>query len=310
MGNVLRRLSAIICTCDRYDVLPAAIASVLAQTVAVDCIVIDNSADGAGAAAFADRYRGQPLRYFYEPVQGLSNARNKGLALAHGNIVAFLDDDAVAAAGWAERLLSAFALHPEAGCVGGRIVPRWLAARPDWLADDLLGYLSLVDLGSEIRAIGGDEWLAGCNIAYERELLVAIGGFPVGLGRKGTSLLSNEEMKVSERIKAAGRSIVYAPDAVVEHLIPAERLAKSWFLRRVAWQAVSDYVAFQQPPERFPAFSRWIGRFGATGEQGNFRSEMQNVYQGVLVQLHRHPGFIENVDTDRDFLKETLGLSL
>lgn len=240
-------ISAIICTCDRHDLLPEAIESILRQTLgAVELIVVDNSADQAAAAAFGKRCETEAkLRYICEPVQGLSNARNKGAALARGQIVAFMDDDAVAAPDWAEKLVLAFdAFGGKAGCVGGRIVPRWLAPRPSWLDSELLRYLSVVDWGGSVRELKEDEWLAGCNIAFDRETLLAAGGFSTNLGRHGNGpmLLSNEEIAVCKKIKEAGKRAVYAPDAVVEHLIGAERLTQNWFLRRAAWQAVSDFT--------------------------------------------------------------------
>jgi GT2 family glycosyltransferase len=298
-------LSVIICTCDRYDVLPEAIDSILAQTILIDFIIVDNSGNPARAAAFAERYRRRPIRYIYETLPNLSNARNVGTGLAHGKIVAFLDDDGLAAPDWAEELLHAFAQYPAAGCVGGRVVPRWLASRPDWLTNDLLGYLSLVDWGGRTREIRKGEWLAGCNIAYDRELLLAVGGFPRNLGRQGTgsNLLSNEELKVGERIKAAGKLIVFSPAAVVEHRIPAERLTKSWFLRRAAWQAISDYIAFGKRPMKILPFLRIIAR-------DDFARETQEIYNTVLHRLHDQPGLVTRLTSERDFLKMVLQLHL
>lgn len=240
-------LSIVICTCDRYDLLPSAIESILKQThQSFELIVVDNSADCAATEAFGRQYdANDKIRYVHEPVQDLSNARNKGTELARGRIVAFMDDDAVAAPDWAEKLIAAFtAFGSKTGCVGGRILPRWLAPRPDWLGDELLGYLSIVDWGAKRRELKKGEWLAGCNMAFDRETLVAADGFTTNLGRKGSGpmLLSNEEIAVFEKIRSLGKLIVYAPDAVVEHSIGAERLTPNWFLRRAAWQAVSDFI--------------------------------------------------------------------
>jgi glycosyltransferase involved in cell wall biosynthesis len=91
-------LSAVICTYNRYDLLPEAIESLVKQDGPVDLfeiIVVDNSPDQAGATRFGQRYSGlSNLTYLVEPKPGLSNARNKGTAVALGRIVAFIDDDA------------------------------------------------------------------------------------------------------------------------------------------------------------------------------------------------------------------------
>jgi glycosyltransferase involved in cell wall biosynthesis len=106
-------LSAIICTYNRYELLPGAIDSLVEQDVPaglLELIVVDNSPDQAGAARFAQRYAGlSNLTYLVEPKPGLSNARNIRTAAALGRIVAFIDDDARACPSWAKELLDAHA---------------------------------------------------------------------------------------------------------------------------------------------------------------------------------------------------------
>ena len=128
--------------------------------------------------------------------------------------------------------------------VGGRVIPRWLKPKPAWLSDSLLSYLSIIDWGGDVRELKATEWLAGCNIAFRKSMLVAVGGFSRALGRigSGLSLLSNDEIEVMEKIHAEGRVSIYAPDAIVQHVIDPGRLTRAWFRRRVAWQAVSDFI--------------------------------------------------------------------
>ena len=243
-------LSAVICTYNRYDLLPEAIESLLKQDVPADLfeiIVVDNSPDQAGATRFGERYSGRSnLTYLVEPKPGLSNARNKGTAAALGRIVAFIDDDARASPSWAKELLHAHAVFDgRAGIVGGPIVPRWTDQKPAWIGEPSLSYLTVIDLGRELRELSAGEWLAGCNISFDRVSLVAAGGFSTRLGRmgSGSTLLSNEEIEASERVRAMGKLAIYTPKAVVEHVISPERLTQSWFRRRAAWQAVSDLLS-------------------------------------------------------------------
>src|SRR5262245_25758108 len=99
------QLSIIVCTYNRYDMLPNAITSLLGQQVAPDSleiIVVDNSPDQTAALNFSTRLAYEPrIRYFIEPTPGLSNARNVGVGHSRSNLVAFLDDDAIAAPDWA-----------------------------------------------------------------------------------------------------------------------------------------------------------------------------------------------------------------
>ena len=293
-------LSAVICTYNRYDLLPEAIESLVKQNVPAglfEIIVVDNSPDQAGAARFGQRYAGlSNLTYLVEPKPGLSNARNKGTAAAIGRIVAFIDDDARACPSWAKELLHAHSVFDgRAGIVGGPIVPRWADEKPAWMDKPLLGYLSVVDLGHELRELSATEWLAGCNISFDRASLIAAGGFSTRLGRvgSGSTLLSNEDMEASERVRAMGKLAIYAPKAVVEHVILPERLTQSWFRRRAAWQAVSDLLS---EPERAPILSAMAARclsrrsygsqlFGALRSAAALKRDMDLAYSLVIVAL-------------------------
>jgi hypothetical protein len=257
------RLSAVICSFSRYHVLAGAIESLRGQTLNdgfVEIIVVDNSADQAAAAEFGAAYRDVAnFSYVCEPVVGLSNARNVALARARAPVVGFIDDDAVAGPGWAQAILDAFGRYgARAGAVGGLVRPRWSVPRPAWLGDDLLNQLAVIDWGPAMHETRPERGIVGCNMALDRALALGLGGFSGRLGRSGPEhiLLSNEESALVARIRAAGRAIIYAPDAVVEHVISAERLTQNWFRRRAAWQAISDYiVAPEEAAGRAAAFS-------------------------------------------------------
>ena len=293
-------LSAVICTYNRYDLLPEAIESLVEQDIPaglLEIIIVDNSPDQAGAARFGQRYSGlSNLTYLVEPKPGLSNARNMGTAAALGRIVAFIDDDARACPSWVKELLHAHAAFDgRAGIVGGPIVPRWTNEKPAWMGKALVGYLSLVDLGHELRELSAGEWLAGCNISFDRASLIRAGGFSTRLGRigSGSTLLSNDDMEASERVRAMGKLAIYAPKAVVEHVIPPERLTQSWFRRRAAWQAVSDLLS---EPDSAPALAgialRRLSRrsygselFGALRDPAALKRDMDLAYSLVIVAL-------------------------
>ncbi len=252
-------LAAAICTYNRYDVLPGAINSLLKQDLSenqIEIIVVDNSPDQEAAGRFARGYESTPVRYLLEPIPGLSNARNVAAKATVSRFIAYIDDDAVAAPDWASNLIAGLrTFSPKVGVAGGRVTPRWISPRPEWLPDELLGNLSIVDWGGQARELGAQEWIAGCNIAFDRELLLALGGFSLALGRTGSSLalLSNEENQLIDAILHAGRSAVYLPGACVEHLIEPSRLTRSWFRRRAAWQAVSDFITNPQKTGQYSA---------------------------------------------------------
>lgn len=299
-------LSVVVATYQRYRDLPRAIASLLAQDLArgsLDIIVVDNSPDAARARAFADRYAGiDGLTYLVEARPGLSNARNVGLERSRAPIVAFIDDDAVAAPDWARQIDRAFGLSDQrVAAVGGRVLPRFVSARPAWLADELMGYLSIIDWKGGLRELARHEWIAGCNMAFRRDRLVDAGGFPLQLGRNGHGhmLLSNDESAVVARLREQGHVAVYAPEACVEHVIDPARLDRAWFRRRAAWQAVSDciqddvraaeHVAASMQHVRRAARSGlspvMSGAFSPTVDPDVFRQEVALAYDMTLVAL-------------------------
>jgi glycosyltransferase involved in cell wall biosynthesis len=239
-------ISAVVCTYNRYAALGNCLAALERQTLPreeFEIIVVDNTRDRAEADRQAAAYREQArLKWIHEPRAGLSNARNVAMWQAEAPLIAFIDDDAIAAPSWLAAYAEAFAHFGDAAhVVGGPVRPAWSGPRPEWLADGLLGYLSLVDRGREARVLGEGEWVAGTNVAYRTERLRAAGGFVRSLGRAGSGsiLLSNDETELADRMKAAGGLVGWAPDAAVEHCIDAARLDRRWFRRRAAWQAVS-----------------------------------------------------------------------
>jgi glycosyltransferase involved in cell wall biosynthesis len=249
MAATPRRIAAAICTYERYDLLPGAIESALAQSLpagSFDVVVVDNSPDAERSAREAAAFAGRPgLIWHHEPRPGLSNARNVAARLTDAPLIAYLDDDARADPVWLENIAGCFdQFGPDVQVVGGRIRPWWGAPRPEWLGDEMLGDITVVDLGPERRLLREGEWVAGANIAFRVSALQAAGWFDTSLGRTGggASLLSAEETALTDRIKALGGQVAYDPLAAVDHWVDPDRLTQRWFRRRAAWQAVSDYL--------------------------------------------------------------------
>ncbi len=120
-------ISVVIATYDRYPVLAEAIDLLISQNLdhgLLDLVVVDNSVDQSQAAAFSKRYASvSNLRYILEPIVGLSNARNVGVRESKAPIVAFMDDDAIAAPDWCAQLHDAFSNAGErVAVIGGSIL--------------------------------------------------------------------------------------------------------------------------------------------------------------------------------------------
>lgn len=242
-------IAAAVCTFNRYDLLDKAVDSLLRQSLpqsSYEVMVIDNSPDVAAAEAEKARYAGRGgVTYIIERTPGLSNARNVALKACRAPYIAYLDDDAIADSSWLEKVIEAFGAFPgQAGVVGGRVNPIWAAPRPRWLPDSLLGCLTVVDWGGALRIAAPSEWVAGANISFLANVLREIGGFPTNLGRVGSGnvLMSNEEIRVLAEMHKRGLKVIYAPEAVVDHLVDVRRIDQAWIRKRMAWQAVSDFV--------------------------------------------------------------------
>jgi len=238
-------ISAVVCTHNRAAYLERALASLAAQSLARDAyeiLVVDNaSTDDTPAVVAAARARIPNLVALHEPTPGLGHARNAGLRAARGAYVAYVDDDAVASPAWLARILAAFAtVQPAPGCVGGRVDAIWEAPRPGWLADELLPYLTVIDWSPTATFLGEDRFVAGANMAFPRDLLRAIDGFHPALGRRGTNLLSNDELRVEATLRRRGHPCWYDPAIAVGHHVSPERLTRGYFRRRCFWQGVSD----------------------------------------------------------------------
>ncbi|MBW2000851.1 MAG: glycosyltransferase, partial [Deltaproteobacteria bacterium] len=207
------------------------------------------------------------IRYIFEPIKGLSQARNTGWQAANGKYVAYLDDDAIACPRWLEKIMEAFeTVKPAPASVGGRVVPLWESERPVWLEDRLLGAYAIVDWGDQARFLkpSNPEHHVGCNVAYTRQVLQECGGFNVNLGRKGRNLLSNDENLIRKYMDSHGLGIYYDPEILVEHVVPKERLTRRFMLRRHFWQGISDVVEWYEesssPPGRL-----WLLMSGIEG---------------------------------------------
>ncbi len=236
------RFSIIVPTFNRASLCVSAVQSVLAQdtSVSYEIIVVDNNSTDDTRERIPALCRQAPdrLRYVFEPRQGASAARNAGIAVARGEIIAFIDDDVVVPPGWLRALAEAYGAHPDAWCVGGRIVlalpqvlPRWFSRRSRSLTTPL-GQLDLGDATIERRY---PDQVFGGNFTVRRDVLDRVGAFDTALGPAANHRIESEESELCWRIQEAGGIVYYCGAAVVTHVVPDGRLTKRYFRRRMYW---------------------------------------------------------------------------
>jgi glycosyltransferase involved in cell wall biosynthesis len=244
-------LSVCICTHERPGYLNACLESLKVQSIGLErfeVIVVDSASSPAASARLREVVDGMPNALMIRVEEaGASLARNRGIEACTGSHIAFLDDDAVAAPDWLERILEVLteSRHPPA-VIGGRVLPRWEAPLPAWWPQRLRGVLSIIEFegSGEYRTAALPRTLEpySVNMVVNRAAVVAVGSFDAQLGRVGTRLLSDEDVHLAWKLQDAGYSARYDSRIVVFHQIQAPRLRPEWLLDRLYWQGASTVL--------------------------------------------------------------------
>jgi glucosyl-dolichyl phosphate glucuronosyltransferase len=237
-------ISVVICTYNRADRLSLTLEAMSKQTMptsAFEVLVVDNRSTD-NTLTICEQYKEQlaNFRYIYEPVQGLSKARNSGWKATQSSYIAYLDDDAIPCEEWVKSILDVFeTVQPKPIGVGGPIYPLWEIPKPDWINSSAETLFTTLDAGNIPRWFGPNECPWGANVVYRRDALEAAGGFHEQLGRKGQSLLSGEETLLNVTLTSQGEQFYYSPKAWVHHWVPKERINPNWLIQRGYWQGRS-----------------------------------------------------------------------
>lgn len=230
-------VSAIICTRNRAEELPDAVALLAAHGVTSgggEVIIVDNGSTDATAEVAARLAASHPgVRVVLEEQAGLSHARNAGAAAARNELLCYLDDDARPAPGWRESMAWALT-RPGVAAAGGPICALWPPERTEgWPAPGLEGLLSVLDGGDRERVLVPPEIAYGANWAIRASALRAAGGFDAHLGYSPDVRIGSEEVAVAWRLHLRGiGSTIYAPGAAVGHRISEDRLRDSYLVER------------------------------------------------------------------------------
>ncbi len=249
--------TVLICTYNRAAFLGETLDS-LARTrtarLGWNVVVVDNNSSDATRDVVTSRIAGYPveLKYLFEPLQGKSRALNTGLAATAAAIVVFTDDDVRVTEGWVEASCGRMLADPSIDYSGGPVRPIWEGPCPPWLDQDradLWGTLAILDYGPEPFVFEQRQRVPlGANMAVRRALIDRVGGFDPELGRKGESLLGQEQAEFFCRSRAAGARGWYEPAMEIHHVVPARRLTKEYFRRWWFWKGVSKSLLERRHP--------------------------------------------------------------
>jgi glucosyl-dolichyl phosphate glucuronosyltransferase len=250
-------ISAIVCTYNRSHLLREALAGITAQQtdgLRYEVIVVDNnSTDDTRrvAEAFAGAGRGA-LRYVLERQQGVSHARNAGIAASSAPVLAFFDDDVTVPNDWLSKIKRALDGNGNVDYVGGKVLPRWRVAPPRWLVPEHWAPIAVQDYGDESFILDGasTRGLISANLAIRRRSLDEVGWFRPELQRVRDGIGSMEDHELLERMARAGKRGLYAPEIVVWADVPEARMTRSyhrrWHRGHGKFYAISRSAAFEQ----------------------------------------------------------------
>jgi len=170
---------------------------------------------------------------------GLSGARNAGVAGSSGDVVAFLDDDAVADPDWLAELTAQY-VDPRVLGVGGYVEPDWEEGRPSWFPPEFDWVVGCSHPGLPVQG-GPVRNFIGANMSFRRVTLTDVGGFRNDLGRVGTRPVGCEETELCIRASARFPDGVlrYQPTARVRHHVPVNRSTWEYFRARCYAEGMS-----------------------------------------------------------------------
>ena len=239
-------LSVILCTYNReryiYNVLQSIAAGGFGDYEIV--LVNNNSTDGTESECqrFAKDHPEVAMRYCVEKQQGLSYARNRGIMESQGEVLVYVDDDAMVNREYLQTYAKFFNRNKEAVAAGGPITPRYDGCEePSWMSHYTRQLVTgELNLGTREREFPKGAFPGGGNAAYRKSVFDEVGLFNVELGRKGNSLIGAEEKDLFDKMTSRGMKFYYLPNAILYHLIPPKKLTQDYFDRLTYGIGVSE----------------------------------------------------------------------
>lgn len=238
--NAPHSTSVVVCAFSRarLEQAVACVESVLAQEPAPEQVIVVVDHNDELLRILRERLPASVELMPSQGQRGLASARNTGITASRGDVIVFIDDDAVARGTWLAHLLSAFE-DPRVMGAGGHAVPAWEAEPPGWLPDEFLWVVGCSYAG--LPRSGPVRNPLGCNMAFRAELFSRAGLFDPAMGRLGSRPLGCEETEFCIRAArvAPEARLVMVPGAEIEHFVPAARATPRYLLHRCYNEGIS-----------------------------------------------------------------------
>ncbi|HJP85477.1 MAG TPA: glycosyltransferase [Gemmatimonadaceae bacterium] len=196
-------------------------------------VVVDNASTD-NSRQILDSFRDQlPIEYVYERTPGKNAALNTGLEFVEGDLVVLTDDDVFPRQDWLIALREAADNYPEYAVFGGRVLPRWETAPPEWVTAWVpRGPVYTISSDKLFDGPASPENIYGPNMAVRADVFAAGVRFDPSVGPNGSNYAMGSETELVIRLARLGYRIRCVPDAEVEHFIRNYQLQREWILRR------------------------------------------------------------------------------
>lgn len=222
-------ISIVLCTYNNADSLSKTLQDIAANNLdsgLIELIVINNNSPDHTEQVVKELQPtfNFPCRYYVENNQGLSHARNLGLAKAQGEYILFTDDDAIINNNWLSVYIDRIrTLSPD--CVFSKIIVDWQGRKPEWFLPSYSPFFAVIDYGEqELQITDNEHEFYGKNFCIRQQLLHDFGGFNPRLGRCGDKLVAGEETIIYSKLISRNANVIYTPDAGVLHRLKDREL--------------------------------------------------------------------------------------
>lgn len=256
-------ISVCVCTFKRPHLLRQLLDSLAAQSYPLaDCeiIVVDNDAAGSGRAAIEQAMQAHPalpLRYAVEPTPGVSYARNRGVDMASGALLAFIDDDEIACPNWLADLLHTLETQ-QADAAFGPVIPQYPAGSPAWSSKS--GFFDRPRHATGLRIPDEEGRTGNALVRAARVKARRPAAFSVQLARTGS-----EDYDFFKWLAAQGGVLVWCDSALVYEEVPLDRQRLGFILERCLRTSTNYWrMAYETQPTRWVLKKALVGLAGGS----------------------------------------------
>jgi glucosyl-dolichyl phosphate glucuronosyltransferase len=251
-------ISVIICTRNREKTLRRAVESLFCpgnlDAPDWELLVIDNNSEDRTADLCREFHERFPrhFRYLTEPKVGKSHALNTGISEAEGEVLAFTDDDVLISDDYIRSIREFFTSFP-VDAAQGRVLLDCEAGWPRWLEGTHASMADYRDFSEEAIVLEGT--LCGSNMIVRKALFDEVGGFSPELGPGGIGVF--EDTEISQRMRDKGHRLMFAPQILIRHQWPRDRLTKGFIRKRMFLHGRVN-AFYDDLPASLPRFGLYV----------------------------------------------------